>query len=238
MTAALSPRLSRDDYCFSERRRAEELPAVTLQRIGEFAFGHRRKAALGPVLLLEQAARLGRGVQKQHPPGLGAGALPGMRHAARHEGVGAGTADRDLVADQEGDLAGEDIGDLVAVMVQMEGALGAGRNGFLEHHDAVAGGAAQQFERVGSARGGAAVRHQPFARLHDDALRHRPFLPLRRDQNAALRSSRDDLNAIARYFSATSLPSWPQRVWNEPSASRRRQGWRRNSRADPAAAGP
>jgi hypothetical protein len=40
-----------------------------------------------------------------------------MRHAARHEGAGAGPADRDLAADQESDLAAQHIGDLVAVAV-------------------------------------------------------------------------------------------------------------------------
>ena len=34
--------------------------------------------------------------------------------------TGAGAADRDLVADHEGDLAAEDIGHLVAVVMQME----------------------------------------------------------------------------------------------------------------------
>jgi hypothetical protein len=40
--------------------------------------------------------------------------------AAWHEGTSAGAADRDLVADHEGDLAAEDIGHLVAVVMQME----------------------------------------------------------------------------------------------------------------------
>jgi catechol 2,3-dioxygenase-like lactoylglutathione lyase family enzyme len=47
-------------------------------------------------------------------------APPCMRHAAWHEGTGAGAADRDLVADHERDLAAEDIGHLVAVVLQME----------------------------------------------------------------------------------------------------------------------
>src|SRR6266478_5864380 len=104
-----------------KRRRAEQLPAVALAGLGDLALGHHREAAPRLVLLFEQPARLGRRVEKQHPPGLRPGALPGMRHAARHEGTGARAADRDRVADQESDLALQDIGDLVAVMMQMEG---------------------------------------------------------------------------------------------------------------------
>src|SRR5258708_8894373 len=74
-----------------------------------------------------------------------------MRHAARHEGAGAGAADRDLVADLEGDLAIQDIRHLVAVVMQVERALCPGGNGFLEHHDAFAGVFAQQFEQIGPA---------------------------------------------------------------------------------------
>src|SRR5439155_1484148 len=89
----------------------------------------------------------GRGIEKEHAPGFGTGALPGMRHAARHEGAGSGAADRDLIADQEGDLTAQDIGHLVAVVMQVEGALGPGGDGLLEQHDAVAGLSASQFER-------------------------------------------------------------------------------------------
>ena len=53
---------------------------------------------------------------------------------------GAGTADRHRVADHERDLAAQDIGHLVAVVMQVERAGWlSGGNGFLEHHDAVAG---------------------------------------------------------------------------------------------------
>jgi len=65
-------------------------------------------------------AHLGRSVEKQHPRGFRAGTLPCVRHAAWHESTGAGAADRDLVADHEGDLAAEGIGHLVAVVMQME----------------------------------------------------------------------------------------------------------------------
>src|SRR5258707_1683416 len=174
--AALNPSYARPAHL--KRRGAEELPAVALQRLGQLALAHRGEVALRAVLLLDQPARLGRRVKKQHPPGVRAGALPGMRHAARHEGIGAGAADRDLVADHEGDLAAQDVGHLVAVVMQMKGALGAGRNGFLEDHDAVAGRAAQQLERELPARRPA--RHLALSRLYDDALRtHRWFLPFR-----------------------------------------------------------
>src|SRR5438105_1174502 len=65
-----------------QRRGAEQLPAVALAGFADLMLGHHREAAPRLVLLLEQPARLGRGVEKQHPPGLRAGALPGMRRAA------------------------------------------------------------------------------------------------------------------------------------------------------------
>src|SRR6516165_5832622 len=104
-----------------ERRRSENLPAV--------AFAYLCQFAASPLLLFQQPARLGRGIEKQHPSGFCAGTLPGVRHVARHEGTGAGAADRDLVADLEGDLAAEDIGHLVAVVMQVERALCPGGNG-------------------------------------------------------------------------------------------------------------
>src|SRR5712691_673881 len=107
----------------SKRRRPEELPAVALAQLGCLVLGHRREVAACLLLLFDQTACPGRSIEKQHAAGFRAGALPGMRHATRHEGAGAGAADRDLVADLEGDLAGEDIGHLVAVVVQVERAL-------------------------------------------------------------------------------------------------------------------
>src|SRR5713101_3450782 len=150
-----------------ERRRPHDLPAVALADLGHLALGHRREGAARPMLLLQQAARLGRRIEKQHPPGFRAGALPGMRHAAWHESAGAGAADRGLVADLERDLAAQDIGHLVAAVMQMERALGPGGNGFLEQHDAVAGCSAQQLERERSARRRA--RYLALSRQYDDA---------------------------------------------------------------------
>jgi hypothetical protein len=68
-------------------------------------------------LLFYQPACPGRSIEKQHAPGFGTGALPGVRYAAWHKGAGAGAADRDLIADLEGDLAAQDIGHLVAVVM-------------------------------------------------------------------------------------------------------------------------
>src|SRR5712671_6210950 len=120
----------------SERRRAEELPAVALEYVCQLALIHRCEFAAGPLLLFDQPTGPGRSIEKQHAPGFRAGALPGMRHAARHEGAGAGAADRNFIADLEGNLAAQDIGHLVAVAMQVEGALGPGGNGLLEHHNA------------------------------------------------------------------------------------------------------
>src|SRR5436190_12580950 len=122
----------------------------------------------GSVLLLDEAARLGRRVHKQDAAGLGAGALPGMRDIARHEGATARAADRDLVADQERDLTLQDVGNFVAVVVQVERAFRAGWHGFFEHHHAVGSVGAAQF-RHDRATPRKAL-HRAFAGLHDDAL--------------------------------------------------------------------
>src|SRR6267378_8362348 len=123
----------------SERRRSEELPAVALEYVRQLALIHRSESAACALLLFDQPACFGRSVEKQHASGFRAGALPGMRHATWHEGAGTGAADRDLIADLEGDFAAQDIGHLVAVVVQVERAPCPGWNGLLEHHDALAG---------------------------------------------------------------------------------------------------
>ena len=44
-----------------------------------------------------------------------------------------------------------------------------------------------------------------------------------RDRLSAMPATAARITVTARlYLSATSFPSWPHRVWNEPSASRRR----------------
>src|SRR6266851_7036461 len=114
----------------SQRVWADDFPAVALEEFVAFVVVGR--AALRE--RLDVAAGGGRGVEKEDAAGFAAGVLPGMRHVAREERAGAGPADGNLVADLKGDLAGEHPGDLVAVAVQMEEALGAGRHGFLEQH--------------------------------------------------------------------------------------------------------
>src|SRR5947207_7431233 len=99
-----------------KRRGAEQLPAVALQRAGPLRLAHRGEIALDPMLLLDEAARLGRRVDKQDAAGRGAAALPGVRDIARHEGAGARAADRHLIADQEGDLTLQHISEFIAVV--------------------------------------------------------------------------------------------------------------------------
>jgi hypothetical protein len=68
--------------------------------------------------------------------------LPGMQHSAGHEGAGARSADRDFLADLEGDFATQHVADLVAVAVK-EHRISADRCALLEQDNAVAGLAAQ-----------------------------------------------------------------------------------------------
>jgi hypothetical protein len=65
--------------------------------------------------------------------------------------------------------AGEHPGDLVAVAVQMEEACGAGRQGFLEHHDALIGLATKQLQGKG-ATGRRRIKVLPAARGYDKAF--------------------------------------------------------------------
>src|SRR5262249_41072477 len=118
---------------------------------------------------LDEAAGGGRRVEKQHTAGFAAGILPGVRHVARKEGAAAGSRDRDLLADLEGDLAGQHPGDFVAVLVEMKRAADAGRYGLLEHHDALAGFVTEQLE-IGEAAGRSHVEILAAARGYDKAF--------------------------------------------------------------------
>src|SRR5260370_25642018 len=91
-----------------------------------------------------------------------------MRYAARQEGTGARPADRYLVVNLEVYAAAQHVGHLVAIAVKMKCRIGAGRRGFLEQHDAVAGVAAQQLERGRAA--GCDAQYRAAARWHDKAL--------------------------------------------------------------------
>src|SRR5438132_14402734 len=118
---------------------ADDLPAVALEEFVVFV-------GVGRAVLrerLNKAAGGSRGVEKQDPAGFAAGVFPGMWDVARHECAGAGPTDRDRLADHKREFAGEHPGDLVAVAVQMEEARGTDRQGFLEHHDALIGRAAE-----------------------------------------------------------------------------------------------
>src|SRR4030095_7428128 len=82
-----------------------------------------------------------------------------------------------VVAYVRGDLAVEHEGDLVAVVVEVEEALGAGGHGFLEQHDALVGLAAEELQGGEAARRvhvemRAAARgyHEAFRSVHAGVL--------------------------------------------------------------------
>src|ERR1700730_15045557 len=155
----------REQAAPSKRGGADDFPAVAVE--GVVVFVGVARAALRKIL--KQAAGSGRGVEKQRAGGFAAGVLPGMRDVARHERATAGPADGDLVADLKGDLAGEHPGDLVAVVVEVEEALGAGGQGFLEQHDALVGLTAEELQGKRTA-GRRRVEMLPAARGYDKAF--------------------------------------------------------------------
>src|SRR5690242_1705093 len=69
-----------------------------------------------------------------------------MRHVPRHERACSRATDGHFVADLEGDLSGDDPGDLIAVVVQVVETCGAGRQNLLEHHDALVGLVSEEFQ--------------------------------------------------------------------------------------------
>ena len=69
-----------------------------------------------------------------------------MRYIARHEGAGAWPANCDCVADLEGDLAAQDLSDLVAVVMKMHRGHGADGCHLLECQHALVGLAVPQLE--------------------------------------------------------------------------------------------
>src|SRR5262245_520747 len=150
----------------SQRVWADDFPAVALAECPALIIVHRAGTIQE---LLDVAAGGGRSVQEQDSAGFAAGVLPGVRDVAREERTGAGTADAHLVADLKGDLAGENPGDLVALTVEMEQALGAGGDGFLEQHDALVGLAAEELQ-VGEAAWCRHVETLPAAGGHDKAF--------------------------------------------------------------------
>src|SRR5207247_8536518 len=121
----------------SERVWADDFPPVALAEFVAFVVVDRAGGALQE--LLDVAAGGGRGVHEQDAAGFAAGALPGMRDVAREERAGAGPADGDLVADLEGDLAGEHQGDRVAVAVKMEQDVSVDVHGVRVQHETVFG---------------------------------------------------------------------------------------------------
>jgi hypothetical protein len=99
-----------------------------------------------------------------------------MRHVARQEGTSTRPADRHLIADLEGDLAIEDVSDLVAVVVDVEIGNGSDRRDFLEHHHALGGLAVLQLERERPAGRGMPYYWTLAGGQHDPMQAHDPLL--------------------------------------------------------------
>ena len=127
----------------SEWWRADNHPAVSFSDSDKLVVRRRNGV---PRQLLEQAPGPARRVKEQHASALGAGALPGMRDATGHEGAGSRPADGELIADLERDLAAQDVGHLIAVVMEVHRGHGADRRRFLEHHHALLGIAVLQLE--------------------------------------------------------------------------------------------
>src|SRR5213594_4138316 len=70
-TASSSPEKNED----LERRWSDDLPAMAPAQFGRLALVHRGEGAVRPLLLLQQPARPGRSIEKQHPPGFRAAVL-------------------------------------------------------------------------------------------------------------------------------------------------------------------
>src|SRR5581483_11281490 len=98
-------------------------PAVAVAEKLPFGVG------LRPMLeqFLDVAAGSRRRVKKDDAAGAAADVFPGVRDAPRHERAGAGAARCHRIADLERELAGDNPGDLVAVMVQVVETLRARR---------------------------------------------------------------------------------------------------------------
>src|SRR6185312_14667755 len=120
--------------------------------------------------LLDKTPGATRRVEEHSAACAGAVALPGMRHVTRQEGAGARTTGEHLVADLESEFALQHPDDLVAVVMQVVRALGAGGHGLLEQHDALAGLAGRQLQRKDAA--GRVLVNLPAARGYDDPFGH------------------------------------------------------------------
>src|SRR6516162_8033738 len=117
-----------------ERWRADDFPAVPAPHL--IGLGSIGRPSRTVQLFLEKAAGTGRRIQEQHASCFSAGVLPGVWDAAWQKRAGARPADGDLIADFKGDFAAQYVGHLVAVAMEMECGLSAGRRGFFEQHDA------------------------------------------------------------------------------------------------------
>src|SRR3954447_3686106 len=155
---------------------------MPLADLGKVLLAYRAGRAMQHIL--EEFSRSPGRIEEQHLARLGAGALPGMRDVARHEGAGAGPANGDGVADLERDLAAENIGDFVAVAMEVHGRHGPDRSHLLEHHQALLRLAVLQFERCCPTR--RHISHRPLPwQLYDTVRVHGRSLPVVRSYKKA-----------------------------------------------------
>src|SRR5262249_30707441 len=146
-------------------------PAIALERAGALGVAERLFALESLLDVTPGAARC---VEEHGAAGAGAIALPGMRHVAGQEGAGPGPARENLVTDLEGEFALQHPADLVAVMVQVVRAPGAGGHGLLEQHDAVVGLPGRQLQRKDAP--GRVLVKRPAARGYDEPFGHEALL--------------------------------------------------------------
>ena len=137
---------------------------------GQGRKARRRQVAPGSVGQADAPVEARRGVDVEHPHGRRAVVAKAVLHARRDQHVGAGAGQRRLLAEQERQLALEDVEGVVLVVVGVLGELAAGREVDDPEREA---------RRVGGAREELDVADAAALAGRDDdrAIAHRSILP-------------------------------------------------------------